>query len=140
MEYKSKVLTTLTLSILGSVTGYFLSDPSILESCRNYPGCNSMVVGEYIGVPLLLFSVVFAIISLVLLFARDEIFRSWSKFARIFLPIAAILIILSPSQPSFLNPDRELTTWWMAGLFLVISILLIAWKWRRTSSPNAALK
>lgn len=89
-------------------------------------------INQDIALSIILFAPPLFLSSLILLFADEKVFRSWARFTKIFLPTAVILIILSPSQPSFLNPDRELTTWWMAGLFLATSILLIAWKWWKT--------
>lgn len=71
----------------------------------------------------------------------SEVFNSWKKFAKYYLPIAAVLIvtdILFSSRGSgwgvSTNFDTELTTWWLAGIFFVVSLIIIAvksWKLRK---------
>ena len=134
MKYKKTIYSILSSSALGFVIGFFLSDHRVLKWCREYGACNTEILGEYIGVPLLLFSVVFFLLSIIFFFLHEEIFHSWAKFAKIYLPMAAFLIIIS----AFSNQDggwgvgadfdSELTTWWLAGIFFVASIGIIAWQ------------
>jgi len=70
------------------------------------------------------------LISLILLFLRSEIFKSWIKFSTLFVLVYAILIYLAPSQTSdFITPfDKKLTAWVLSFLFAIISLILIIYK------------
>lgn len=80
------------------------------------------------------------IVSLILLFVREETFRSWVKFAKWYIPIAALLILLAAGTfsggsygPSY-DLDAEGMSILTAALFLLISIAIIAvksWKLRK---------
>ncbi|OGZ10747.1 MAG: hypothetical protein A3C93_05520 [Candidatus Lloydbacteria bacterium RIFCSPHIGHO2_02_FULL_54_17] len=67
-----------------------------------------------------------------LLLVRDEVFSTWLKFAKWWLPLSLVLIILSPTDGSsaFFPAlfSKELTSMWMGGLFVAISLLLIGVK------------
>ncbi len=94
---------------------------------------------------LVVFSAPLILLSLLFFFTKETVFRAWAKFAKIYLSVAAVLIFLS----TFSNQgggwigvgfDTELTTWWLAGLFLIISLFLIAiksWKLRGTVIEHA---
>lgn len=77
----------------------------------------------------------FFIISLILLFAREEVFHSWKKFTIVYLPIAAIFLFLAAGESGggigLASIDSEIISWFLSGLFLFISILIIgvkSWK------------
>jgi lipopolysaccharide export LptBFGC system permease protein LptF len=62
-----------------------------------------------------------------------EIFNSWKHFALWWLPLSAFFIfIASPTGGDGFGLDgmidREIVTWWFAGLFLLISLILITYK------------
>lgn len=92
------------------------------------------IVEDGIGVPVGFFSIVLFVLSFILLFLREEIFQSWWKFTKIFIPISLLLILVNSfsSHGSFLAGslgfDAELTTWWTAGLFFIISLIIIVYR------------
>jgi len=95
------------------------------------------VVEDGIGVPIGLLSTSLFIVSFILLFLREEVFKSWWRFARIYLLVAlafVLLAALSPGGGSFgvsNSFDGEQAAWFTSGLFLVISLILISVKsWR----------
>ena len=126
MDYK-RVLWLITLvSILLLVITLFICYSGIGGICR--PNVNEDLANFLILFPSSLF-----LLSLILRFTREQVFRSWLKFARIFLPIAIALIVLTPSgsggfSAGFGGPDRETVTEELAALFSLISLVLIVYK------------
>lgn len=90
---------------------------------------------------LIVFPFILSLLYLILAFLlREEVFRSWWKFTKFYLPIALILILiagLTSSDGSWgvsADFDAEITIWLTSGLFLIISLILIAvksWKLRK---------
>lgn len=83
-----------------------------------------------------------AIVFLVLHFAKAG-YVTWKKFAVIYIPISLILIAVTPENAGFMNPDRELMTWFLSGLFLLISLAVIgikSWKARREGGKYASVQ
>ena len=128
------------LSVLAIIV--FLIDLSLL--CQ--PDAELTCTGrwsESIGYPLGIFSIALFFLSLILRFTREQVFRSWLKFARIFLPIAIALIVLTPSgsggfSAGFGGPDRETVTEELAALFSLISLVLIVYKSIKLRSRKSA--
>lgn len=83
-----------------------------------------------LGVYIFEFSLSFLIIFIALLFAKKEVFRIWSKFAVIIVPISTVLILISPSigDPLRLVFDKKEATFFLAIQFLVMSVVLILTK------------
>ena len=81
-----------------------------------------------IGQALLLYPTTLFILSATLLFLQEKIFHAWAKFAKWYLPIVAVIIIIFPAQAGFLSPDRETITWLTAGVFLIASLSIIIYK------------
>ena len=91
-------------------------------------------IAEAIILPLLFFPLLLAFCSLICIFLREEVFRAWFKFARIYISLALIFIFFSALSPGggswgvSNNFDAEAATWFFSGLFLFISLILIARK------------
>jgi hypothetical protein len=71
----------------------------------------------------------------------EKVFTAWWKFARIYIPTALILILLSPKTGGGLiigmggGFDREGTIWFTSGLFFLITFIMLLlkfWKYRKT--------
>jgi len=137
---------TLIYLIVGSfaifVLAFVLSDPLRFGICRNsytwIPQNDGVVVTEcsddasFVQAPVM-FSVIFFFLSLVLLFLREEIFKTWKTFAIWWIPLSVLFIFSTPSSGGGSigiggSIDREIVTWWFAGLFLIISLVLIIYK------------
>ncbi|MEK7520288.1 MAG: hypothetical protein AAB581_03555 [Patescibacteria group bacterium] len=84
--------------------------------------------------PLFFFSIAIFTISIILYFLREEIFHSWARFTKWYLPLAAILIVFVADSRGGLfigfggGFDREGMVWFTAGLFFIISLILIIYK------------
>lgn len=96
------------------------------------------------GTFIFLFSIALIIILGTLLFLQKEVFNAWLKFARIYIPIAAILILFSPSQRQCglgvvcFGSDKEDMTWFLSIPFFIISIVLIVRAHRRLKDQAKA--
>lgn len=121
------LLVSLALVVATRLGGY----------CGVYPeSCFASVFFDDIVFSVLepLFNISLSVVmaSFFLFFTRNEVFASWFKFAKWWLPLSLILIILSPTDGSsaFFPAlfSKELTSMWMGGLFVVISLLLIGVK------------
>src|SRR3989344_1754802 len=129
----------LILSIFGIIMGLFFSD--FCKFGKGLPG-SCYDIQEGVGVPIGLYSIALFILSSVSYFLDDQIFNSWSKFAKYYLPIAFLFIlstVISPGSGSWASSgfDSELATWFTVGLFVVISIFIIVIKsWRLHRQPK----
>ncbi len=89
-------------------------------------------INEAVALSSLLFPPVFFLLSFIFLFTREEIFHSWLHFAKWYLPLAGIAIFLSlRSHGGWGFPNifaTELVTMWAAGLFFIISLIIIIYK------------
>ena len=84
---------------------------------------------ESIALFLFLFSVPLFVLSLIFRFLPNQIFNSWLRFAKYYLPITAILIILMPAVDSTIGGfDKEFITWLLAGIFFVASLGIVIFK------------
>ncbi|MBI4094898.1 MAG: hypothetical protein HY435_01760 [Candidatus Liptonbacteria bacterium] len=146
MNKKRAIITPLVLSFIGLLVGYVLINPIAFSLCRseyiyhygdlgsitNPPtiGCLDPIM-ENIGEPLLIGSIPIIVIFLALLLVGESIFITWQKFAKIYLPIAVALIIFAPSDGGGFFPgmfDKEITTWFVSGLYLAVSLGIIIFK------------
>ena len=88
---------------------------------------------ENTAIFIILFSISTALSNIPLAFLSPSVFSSWFHFSKYYLPIAALLIILSPvSDGSLLGFDKEFISWFLAGTFFVVSMVLIVYKQPRT--------
>jgi len=84
---------------------------------------------ESLAIFIMLFSASIGLSSIPLIFVSSSVLSSWLRFAKYYLSLAALLIILSPSvNSSIFGFDKEIVTWWLAGIFLGISVILIIYK------------
>jgi len=72
------------------------------------------------------------LLSLITYFMREEVFRSWVRFAAWWIPISMVLIFITPTEngsfgfPSLTSPG--FTAFILSALFLIISLFFILWK------------
>ncbi len=68
---------------------------------------------------------------LFLLFASEQAFKAWRKFALVAIPVGAILLWLAPTNTpggfgiSFFSYTKESASWLVSGAFLVASFVVI---------------
>lgn len=130
------------VSLIGLIVGFILASSDFLAYCRKFEFCNSKILGEYIGVPLLFLSSAVFVFSIISIKLRDEVFQSWKRFTKYFIPIAYIIILLTPTWgsggfgPGFGGfPDKETMTYWLTTIFSLVSLILVivkSWRLRKT--------
>jgi len=87
--------------------------------------------GEFIET--LLITVPFFLISLIVRFTREEIFRTWIKFALVWIPLTMFLTLISPEYSQSLLPIVKSTvSFGFSALFFFISLIIIAYKYFTT--------
>jgi len=129
-------------SLLGIVAGYCIVFPDKVGLCKIQDnGCIYNFPVFTLGQPLFLLSISFFITSLFLFFAREEVFKTWGKFALGFLPLTILLIWISPTiSNDLITPfDKKLTATFLSVLFFLISLVIIAvksWKLRKASQNH----
>lgn len=92
---------------------------------------------ESIALSFILFTPSIFLISPILVFTHEEVFHSWKKFALGYLPVAAIILFITAGESGggigAARIDGEIISWFLSGLFLFISLIIIAvksWKLR----------
>ena len=92
--------------------------------------------------PLFFFSGSIFMVSIFLFFTRDEVFSAWLKFAKRWLPLSILLIVISPTDGSsaFFPAlfSKELTSMWMSGIFFIISLIIIIYKFLTLKKSRVA--
>jgi len=122
-----------------TVVAWIMVAPDYIGLCPSYgeDGFYSCV-DKYITIAepsALVLSVLF-VAFLFSLFVDNRVFRAWKKFTFIVIPVIVVVIgTTSEYGSTFIDFDRELATWWLSGVYLVISIFLIVYKsWRLKKS------
>jgi hypothetical protein len=81
----------------------------------------------------ILVALLFSVVTLPL---KVEIFRAWIRLAIWWVPVSMILIGISPKRfaggGQLFSAGREDVAFAMAGLFIIISLIIIAWKYVAT--------
>ena len=131
MNSKKKPVLLLVITILLILVGYYLTSPESFGLCSaNELGYCTTPYNRSLGQPLVLGLSSLVPVLLILMFLRQEAFTAWKKFAIWAIPAGAILIALTPVQsggggiglPSI---DREIATWIVSIVFLVVSFVII---------------
>src|SRR3989344_1851685 len=127
----------LSLAVFAVLTliGLLFSSAQVIISlgfCEsiNDVSCLSNILG--VGQPVLLLGFSIVLVNFVLLFLNQAIFKSWSRFAMVAIPLAVIWIALTPVQSGSsaiaglgVADTRESVTWIASIAFFAISLLII---------------
>ena len=121
MPYKKKTLILGGLSIIVFIV-------SALAFELNYYALDDMF--QFFG----FFSVILFIVSIILYFLPEQIFITWFKFARIYIPIALVLAVgggATSNGSDLFNTDAEFFTMFFSVIFVITSMVLIIRAHRR---------
>lgn len=126
-----------------ALLGFLISHPLLVGICQKtyeFGGnvyCSDEAI-EALGQPIFFLSICALIPSFFLMFLEKKAQASWIKFAVWWLPLSAVLIAITPSTSGAWMPiyffGKEMITWFMGGLFTLISLILIALKTFRKPS------
>ena len=134
-RHRKKMRVLVIVIILGFSIGVILASPEKFGICEQYQYNSCITPLGNIGQPVGMLSLSLLPISLLLLFLREEIYNTWKHFALWFIPLSALLIFLSSDSGSGVISgsgallDTEGTAFLLAGMFLFVSLILIAVKW-----------
>lgn len=128
---KNRLILSFILSLLFMVSGFVLSQSYTFGLCFSDIKSNSYDVSCHIkysdiGDPLFYGMGAIAIVFLMLVFKPEGI-SSWKKFAKWYIPLAALVFIFygSPSSGDFFSPYPERVYQWLAGAYVLVSGFLI---------------
>ena len=83
---------------------------------------DSFAITTLCFLPLLLFCII-------TYFLREEIFLAWRNFAFVWIPLSIIITAITPdASGSFQVIDKEFVAIIFSGLFVLISLILVAYK------------
>ena len=132
MNQRKVIGILLGASILVFGLGFVLTDPETYGICNpdQYYSCTSPMLNN-IGQPLFMDSIALFIVFLLLFFLPSVYFKAWLKYAAWFIPVAVVWIISSDVTCGGglglgICFDKELATWWSSGIYLVLSLIVIA--------------
>ena len=135
MDTKRTILILLIVSIVSWIGGYLLTNSYNFGFCYANFQTNTFDVSchdsfERVGNALFYGSGALALIFLTLLFI-PQAFPAWKKFAVWFVPLVALLFIVYPNPGSgdLFSPYPEQVFRWVSGLYVTISLLIIAVKY-----------
>ena len=134
MLNKKFPLTVLLVGIVG-VLSNFLFEPilkglNICSSASSAEICFNLFYRGYIE-SVALFSAALIVISLFLFFVDRRLYRPWLIFTLISIILYSILVFIAPVTSGFLQPQRDMVSVGLSVLYIVLSLILIAYKsWR----------
>lgn len=129
MKHKRAIKNILVISACVFIATIVFSD---LANKHDNFGLYWETVEMIVQVPAF-FSLSLFIISLILFFLHEEVFHSWKKFAIIYLPLAAIILVAAAGESGgggigAARIDGEIISWLLAIVFLTVSIGIIGYK------------
>ena len=133
-------LLLLLLSIAGIMVGYSIIFPERVGLCVPNSvdrSCELKFPSSELGEPLYWGSVALASIFLILLFVPREVFKTWRKFAVPYIILATLLIAITPVHGNLATPNREQVTWWLSGLYVILSLIVILYRHIRLRKTKA---
>jgi hypothetical protein len=90
--------------------------------CHGNLVCTGVAM-DYLEYPFFWFILLIPL-SLLALVLKDEKHRYWLKFTGIFFIVSMVLVYLMPEyDPGIVSMDRELTNWFLAGIYSFVSIV-----------------
>ncbi len=131
MSHRVISIMLCAVSLAAIPLGYFLLHPDLIGLCpKNLnANCLSESIDFGIGKPLYWSIRWLPLLFFVLIFVRKEVFATWWKVTGLVAVVALLLIVTSPVMPAFLTPDRTEMTDLMQKVFVIISVIVIAWKY-----------
>ena len=129
MSYRKKIIAIIVLCLFSFFLSLVLTTPDNFGLCNSRDtDCIHGYIDNFNNIAQVagFFSISIFIISLILLFSREEIFHTWKKFAIIYILLSLIIITLAPtSAPNIISFDKESATLWLAVIFLIVSLAII---------------
>lgn len=139
MNYRKKLYIYIGITIVAFVVSVILGLYDLFGVCTPFSSYACLKIARFWAEALFPSSISLSLIFLILLFTKEAVFNSWKKFGVWYIPLAALLIFITPSSSggSFgfsMGIDREGVTMFTSAIFLIVSILIIivkSWKLRK---------
>jgi hypothetical protein len=141
MKYQKKIGIFLFLSVVIMVIGHLMINAKDLGICKYHDTCTVPLMNSGIPLPIFFGSTLFVLIML--LFTKEAVYNAWKKFALGYIPVALYLIYSSSvlCGKLFCFFTRELVTWYLSVLLVIISLLIITIKsWKHRDKTKAVNK
>lgn len=140
MYLERRATIVLALSVFAFLAAIVLTEPVLFGLCGQEDFFSCQAPLEYTGQPLGVMAAAVGIISFVLLFLPRSVFSLWLKYVLVcLLPILILWIIYTPVTcyaALSLCVNKELATFLSAGIFVVISLIVIGIKyWQLHQQP-----
>lgn len=73
-------------------------------------------------------------LSIITYFMREEVYRTWLRFAQWWIPLSMLAIFIAPEYATdwMLRIEKGSVAFFSSVLFIIISLILIAWKYFAT--------
>jgi uncharacterized membrane protein len=138
MQVRKILIGAFLASIVAFSVAYVLTNSYQFGLCFSDVATNSFDVSchhfyERLANPLFYGMGALTLIFLLLLFV-PRAFSAWWKFAIWFVPLAAVIFIFAPEPQGWVSPvpAPEQVFQWVSALYVLISIVIIAWNAMRT--------
>lgn len=97
---------------------------------------HTICMGNLYNVIINLFPIVsLFLVSLIVYKMRDEVFRTWSRFAVVWIPLSMFLVLIAPEYGhAFMPIEKGTVAGFSSLLFVIISVVIIMWKYLTTRS------
>ena len=140
MSTKKQTVTLFVILLLVVMVSLYLGDPEGNGLCLE----NDVTCGNFyahtLGAPIFFLSLSLLATSIILFFVREEVFKSWRRFAYWAVPISISLLWLAPTSTpggigiSFLDFTKQTASWLVSSAFLLISLWIIVSRSLRATS------
>lgn len=137
---KNKIILISLFSMGIFISGLFFAFPEKNGLCGQSTFDCIELFSEKLAQPLVLMSLSLFITSIFLFFTKPEVFKTWSKFALVAIPLLALWIINTPVScgGGYINMcfDKESASLFSGVGFFVISLMLIVYKSFKLRTKN----
>lgn len=123
--------SVLVISLVGTAILFTPFSIDLYSYCFQQGRCPGLWNFFEIILPYLLLFPPILVISIIIYFLREEIFRTWSNFTAIWVLFVIIIALLFPaeSQGKFFSVSRGEVVFVFDILYALISLLIILWKY-----------
>lgn len=142
MKNKLIPLHVLAVAVVINVYAFILRHPVEFGSCDKlylFNGKKTCVDNIYysLGEPLQIYGLSLLVISITLFFLKKTVIHAWWKFGITWTVLTAIFVYKAPTYGHpFFPIEKGTVSLFMAGLFILISLILIIRKSRQLRKEN----
>lgn len=138
MKGKKNILVLSAIVVAYNMLTMFFVRSSFFDKCYDNLTCQKFVINMFSAIaPYTLIFLPLFLFSLITYKMRDEVSRAWMYFAVVWVPLSIIAAAVTPDSPGGgFGPQISIgkgdTAIVMSLLFVVISLIVIVWKYFAT--------